>query len=95
MRPLAYEIYNVSLPYRVCVDIRPAIIIKVLPNVVVMVALLSSAMDLYLGETFHFLIHEEHPEFPCTGLKKTCYVAGDQIFTIHNSDLINSRGCLQ
>jgi hypothetical protein len=94
VQPLVYEIYNVSLPYRVCVDIRPAVIIKVLLNSMVTVALLSSAMDLYLGEAFHFLIHEHDPDFSSTGLKKTCYIAGDQIFTISYSDLINKRGCL-
>jgi hypothetical protein len=94
MKPLQYEIYDARMKYRNCNDVRPVIIIEVLPNDLATVALISGAMDLYQGNPFHFALRMIHPDFTATGLKKDCYVAGDQIFTIETKLLVRKRGQL-
>ena len=89
-----YEIYDAKLPYRNCQDMRPVIIINVLSFDLITVALISGAMDLYIGEFVHFFIDSEHIDFKRTGLKKKCYVAGNEIYTIKLEHLIRKRGCL-
>ncbi len=55
------------------------------------VALVSGQLDLY-DRTMHFMIEKDHPDFRHTGLKKTCYVAGDMILEVAVAKLLYKRG---
>ena len=94
MQPLPLEIYQVQLPYRLCNDFRPAIVIEPPHGGKVVVALISAEMDLYRGPAIHFLVDATHPDFPKTGLKKTCYIAGDEIVNANLERLGRKRGIL-
>ena len=87
------DIYLVKLRYRSSEDPRPCVILDPPDSEHVTVALISSAMDLY-RRGMHFLIEEDRSEFPLTGLKKTSFVAGDQIHDIHVADLGKRLGHL-
>ena len=89
-----YDIFNVKLPYRNSNDIRPVVVIELIPNGSITVALISGAMDLMQGSNIHFRISTSSPNFKDTGLKKECYIAGDQIFIIPKNLLIKKRGKL-
>lgn len=88
-----YDIYNAKVPYRNSQDIRPVIIINVLENKVT-IALISGAIDLRQGSNIHFKLNPKVSGFQTTGLKKECYVAGDQIFTIDQKYRVSSASAL-
>ena len=95
MVPQAFEIYDARVPYRECKDTRPVITIEPPTGGRVALALISGAMDLYNGPVVHFRLDPAHPDFAATGLKKECYVAGDEILTLSTDRLIRRRGQLQ
>jgi hypothetical protein len=69
------QIYLAKAQYRQCQDIRPCIVVAVMPEAdKVKVALLSSALGLY-NPQHDFLIPATHPDFAATGLRRTSYVA--------------------
>jgi mRNA-degrading endonuclease toxin of MazEF toxin-antitoxin module len=90
-----YEVYDVETKFRESRDRRPAVVIEPPSPSGVPVALISGAMDLYQGPAVHFRLDPTHPDFPATGLKKDCYIAGDEIYTIRPDQLIHRRGKLQ
>ncbi|MGD0093665.1 MAG: hypothetical protein ABSE73_27460 [Planctomycetota bacterium] len=61
----------------------------------VAVALISGALELYRGPVVHFRLDPSHPDFAATGLKKECYIAGDEIQNLNTDRLTRRRGQLQ
>ena len=94
MAPAPCEIYDALVPYRDCKDPRPVIVLEPPSGGKVVVALISGAMDLLRGSSVHFKLDPTHPDFVATGLKKECYVAGDEIFTLPVAKLMRRRGRL-
>jgi hypothetical protein len=41
------------------------------------------------------MIEANHPDFPATGLAKSCYVLGDYLGTVERRQLLKRRGKLQ
>jgi len=76
-------------------DARPCIVLRVLPNGDVKIAPLSASLALRGPPWQHFVIEAEHPDFPATGLTRTCYVLGDCLSTIERRQLARRRGKLQ
>lgn len=87
-----FEIYNVKFEWRNCIDHRPVVVIAPqwyidnLPRQDVLVAPLSSAIDIQ-DTRRHYVVESEHPDFAETGLKKTCYVAVDYITSMPRTEL--------
>lgn len=68
------EIYLIKAVYGECDDLRPCVVVELLPNGLVKIALISSALDLYKPH-FDFLLNAKHHDFKHTGLKRTSYVS--------------------
>ena len=87
-----FEIYRLEFTYGDCTDSRPVVVVS--PEWYIgdasrddiLVAPISGQMDMYDGHR-HFLIHETHPDFAQTGLRKTCYVAADHITFVSRGTL--------
>lgn len=95
-----FEIYkSVEFKWRDCTDQRPVVVIAPqwyidnLPRQDVLVAPLSSAIDMQ-DTRRHYVIESEHPDFGATGLKKTCYVAVDYITSVTRTQLDKCVGKL-
>jgi mRNA-degrading endonuclease toxin of MazEF toxin-antitoxin module len=96
MSPKPNEIYLVRIRYGESLDIRPCVIIEAVSNKEIKIVVLSSSIDLYKAEPFHFLIEkEENPDFQNTGLKRTSFVDVEHIIPISISDLGKRIGILQ
>ena len=95
MVPRLYEVFDAEVPYRECKDTRPVVVIECPVGDKVAVALISGAMDLYRGPAVHFRLDPADPDFAATGLKKECYVAGDELFTLGAAKLVRKRGRFQ
>lgn len=85
-----YEIYFAAVPWKGCLDQRPWVIVDLRPN------------DLFgcfpiSGQSYGdncFEIPSSHPDFPKTGLTKTCRVHYTSIFELHRSELLRLKGSL-
>lgn len=86
------EIYLASIHYRYANYNRPCVILETLPNRH-LVGMISSSMDLY-KENYDFLIRSNHPDFPATGLKRTCYVMRVVFPEIEDSQIVEKWGVL-
>lgn len=94
--PQPYDVYQVKdFVLGRSSDPRPCIVLDVRENGDVDVIPLSGAMDLRRSAWLHFLISCEDPDFPATGLKKTCFAIGDCIATVSATQLLSKRGCLE
>ena len=94
MEPKPLEIYQIRARWGRSTDPRPCIVLDPPIGDTVTIALISGEMDLY-DRSMHFLIQKEHPDFPATGLKKTCYIAGDMIRDTKTANLLHKRGELE
>lgn len=94
MLPRPLEVYQIRARYRNSWDPRPCVVLDPPLGDTVSVALVSGAMDLY-DSTVHFLIEQDHPDFPATGLQRTSYVAGDMIVEAEIGSLLRKRGQLE
>ena len=54
---------------------------------------ISSKLDLYRADQ-HFLIRDDHPDFPATGLRVTSYIVGSTVIDVPSSDVIRKLGAL-
>lgn len=91
MDPRPLEVYQVDARFRNSTDDRPCIILDPPTRGKVTVALISGQLDSF-NRTMHFMIEKDHPGFRHTGLKKTCYVAGDLILEVGLTKLLYKRG---
>jgi hypothetical protein len=55
------------------------------------VAALSSKMELYRAG-FHFIVRDDHPDFPSTGLEVTSYVVGAPVIEAERGRVLNVLG---
>jgi mRNA-degrading endonuclease toxin of MazEF toxin-antitoxin module len=78
MYPRRFEIYLIRWQLKESFDFRPCIVLDPAVADRVEIILVSSAPDLYESGS-HFLIRDDDPDFPETGLKKTSYALGDKI----------------
>jgi hypothetical protein len=90
--PKIREVYDVHIPFKLCNDPRPAVVVAGPLNGKVAVALISGQFDLYRSSAEHFKIDKEDPDFVATGLKKSCYVVGTEIIWVNVNRLIRKRG---
>lgn len=58
---------------------RPCVVAAMIDAGNICLAAISSKLDLY-NPGQHFLIPQDHPDFPATGLKVTSYVIGAPLF---------------
>ena len=72
------DLFRTIVRLRASGDQRPCIVLSEPRNGRVLLAPLSSALDLY-SPTLHFLIRDDHPDFKATGLTKTSYVIGNEL----------------
>jgi hypothetical protein len=94
--PAALEIWLVARhPVGESEDVRPCVVLSLLTNGKFEVASISAALDLRGASWQHFAIPSEHPDFPATGLTKSCYVLGYSLGTVRPSQLIKRKGKLQ
>lgn len=70
------DLYIVQIHLRLSTDKRPCVIVEPPIGNRVKIAVISSAMDLY-NRTTDLLIDSNHPDFPATGLTRTCYITGN------------------
>jgi hypothetical protein len=89
--PKAFEIHTVEFVFRQSTDRRPCVLVADPIQGKVLVAPISSAIDLF-SSTLHFRIEEGNKDFPATGLIKTSYVIGDQLREVELSDLKRRAG---
>ena len=93
MDPRPLEIYQVKATWGHSDDPRPCLILDPPRGGLVTVALISAAKDMY-DRSLHFWIDKDHPDFPQTGLAKSCYVAGDMFRDTNVENLLRRRGSL-
>ena len=91
MVPKIHEIYQVLPNYRGCKDERPAVIISPPLANLVTVAYITGQMDSYQPGS-HFLIDDTSKDFKSTGLKKRCYVDGNEIAELDLKRVLRKRG---
>lgn len=88
------EIYLAQLQYNRCEDIRPCVVLELLPKDLVKVGIISSAMDLYDDFT-DFLIKSSYPDFKETGLVRSSYISGKLFQDVGIGRLRKKIGCLK
>jgi len=88
MKP--FDIYNASQQFNDCKDDRPWLIIDVRPGE--MYGCFPIATEHY-GDP-NYPIESGHPDFPATGLSKSCHILDARIFEIHHSQFGRRRGML-
>ena len=94
--PAPLEIWQVvGFPVGNSVDVRPCVVLSVLPDGDINVAPLSANLALRGPSWKHFGIDSEHPDFPATGLTKSCYVLTDYMGPVERRQLMKRRGKLQ
>jgi len=86
-----FDIYDAQVLWAGCPDRRPWIIVEA-PTSGRAGCFPISGQD-YQGT--HFFISSNDPDFPATGLKKSCYIHDDQIIHIPVNLFIKWRGYLQ
>jgi len=89
MRP--YEIYNAEFAWNGCVDMRPWVIVEIKGGGKFF-GCFPIASQCYQGGCF--LIESSHPDFPATGLTKTCNVHDSHIIELPLSAFRKRRGAL-
>jgi hypothetical protein len=92
--PRRLDIHWSIVEVRTSRDQRPCIIVESGAGETVFVAPLSSQLDLY-DRSRHFLIESSDPDFPATGLRKSCFVLGDFLRDIPASSVGKLIGRLE
>jgi hypothetical protein len=87
-----YKVVQVALPVGYAHYPRPAVVICIVAGTRKVVAV-SSKLGLFRSGQ-HFLIRDDHPDFPKTGLSDTSYAIGDPIFDVEKSEIIKEMGVL-
>ena len=72
----AFDVYNATIEWGGCIDMRPWIIVEMRSNGFVGCVPVSS--ECYDGGCFE--ISASHPDFQATGLAKSCYVHDFHVF---------------
>lgn len=85
-----FDIYNATLRWRGCADTRPWIIVG--PRVGADWDCSRSRGQYSAGNTF--TVEMGHPDFPATGLSKTCHIHYGSIIQVPESCFDRRRGCL-
>ncbi len=86
-----FDIYDAQVIWGGCEDRRPWLIVEVLPHN--RVGCLPISTQNYRGAAFP--ISESDPDFPATGLKKSCFVHDEKIIDVAVNCLIKRRGRLE
>ncbi|MCX5662184.1 MAG: hypothetical protein NTW19_21105 [Planctomycetota bacterium] len=86
MRP--FEIHNVDRVWRNCADQRPYVIVDVRAGGVF--GCFSISGQCYAGDCFH--IAHDHPDFPATGLSKSCFVHYALVIEVKAAEFRRARG---
>ena len=86
MRP--FEIYNAQQRFNDCDDMRPWLVIEVRAGGVYACFPIASEHH----DESHFPIDAEHPDFPATGLKKSCHILDARIYELNKSQFQRRRG---
>ena len=86
-----YEIFNAAFMWRNCNDMRPWLIVQLRPNG--LLGCLPISSECYQGSCFP--LPKSHPDFPATGLTKSCYITDDHIYDLSVEAFRNRRGELR
>jgi mRNA-degrading endonuclease toxin of MazEF toxin-antitoxin module len=79
------EIFLARLRVRRCLDLRPCIVVALLPANRALIAPIS-ASDLYRAD-LDFPLDPDHPDFHATGLDRASFILGDEWAEIDTSRL--------
>ena len=85
-----FDIFNAVFLWHGCADMRPWLIVDLRPNGIV--GCFPIASQSY-GSSSFFLDSAE-PDFPATGLKKSCHIHDDHLYDIPVANFRNQRGVL-
>ena len=83
-----FEIHNATHTWRQCADLRPWLVVDVLTSGAALCFPIS-------GQKFgsqNFELNVAHPDFPRTGLTKSCFVAYGALFEIRAATFARRRG---
>lgn len=86
MRP--FEIYFAQVPWKGCLDERPWLIVEVLPGGALGAFPISSQS---YGDSC-FPLDATHPDFPATGLARSCFVHDGSIIELRPEWLRRRKG---
>lgn len=86
MRP--FEIHNARQRFNDCDDVRPWLIIEVRAHDTYGCFPIASE---HYGDPY-FSIDAEHPDFPATGLTKSCHVLDRRIYELNKAQFLRRRG---
>jgi hypothetical protein len=88
MKP--FDIFSATFLWNGCEDMRPWLIVEVRPNQ--KFACFPSSSASYSGSSFP--LDSDHPDFPATGLAKSCYIHDSHLFDLPATCFNKQRGVL-
>lgn len=95
LTPKPFELFEAQIRLNAANYSRPCLIVSLKLKGSVSALSISSAMNLYSGPSFHFLIERRDPDFNKTGLVADSYIVGEKIFELETFKLIRRRGQLE
>ncbi len=85
-----FDIYNATVPWNGCSDMRPWLIVDIRPNN--LFGCFPIATHDYSNSGF--FVDECHRFFPNTGLNHSCHIIYERIIDVHISMFSKQRGAL-
>jgi hypothetical protein len=86
-----FDIYNAVFDWHGCQDMRPWLILELRPHATM--ACFPIASQSYGASAFPLDMSD--PDFPATGLKKSCFIIDSHLYDIPLSNFKNPRGSLK